>query len=530
VTDSRVTRIGRWLALSGSAAGLRDPREFLQRRVTTYVKTLFCFFAVFSVFGLLKALAFMLASRDEASLEQVAAQWWSLGVTGVLAAASGAAWWLLARRPRSQLVLHGIETGGTVLAVFIISRMVYLLPDDAPPIAVVFGPILVLVIRAAIVPSRGMVTLLVGLASTAVAAVPLYERYQVLPPGKLFGHNLWILGVAWGVIFSVATTVVTQVIYGLHEKVRDAMRLGNYTLGEKLGEGGMGAVYLAQHALLKRPTAVKLLPPDKVAPETLARFQREVQRTSRLAHPNTVAIYDYGHTDDGVFYYAMEYLEGIDLEELAELDGPQPAGRVIRVLAQVAHALAEAHGAGLIHRDIKPGNIVLCDRAGIADLAKLVDFGLVKDLDSPDPTLSRADVITGTPLYMAPEAITAPGSVDARTDIYALGAVGYFMLTAGPVFKGASLVEVCSQHLHLEPEPPSKRLRSAIPTDLEALLLRCLAKKPEDRPADALTLRSELLACADAERWGLEEAAAWWREHGEAVGRRHKHAQARLAG
>jgi serine/threonine-protein kinase len=518
--EARVSHIiGRWLATSGSMSGLGDARDYLQRRVTTYVKTLCYFFGFFCLAALSRALVFQLVLAEPL---QAAEQWWAVAVMLGIASITAAAWWLLARAPRGQAWLHAVEMAGTVVCASIIAWTVYLLPAEAPPLAIFFGVVLVLVIRAALVPSRAPVTLLVGLAATAAATVPVYQRYQELDLHGLIGRRLWLVAMAWGLIFTAATTVVSQVIYGLQQKVRDAMRLGNYTLEQKLGEGGMGVVYLARHALLKRPTAVKLLPPQKLGPDTIKRFEREVQRTSRLMHPNTVAIYDYGRTDDGVFYYAMEYLDGIDLEQLAELDGPQEPGRVIHVLAQVAHALAEAHGEGLIHRDIKPGNIVLCDRAGIADMAKLVDFGLVKDLDSSDPLLSRADVITGTPLYMAPEAITAPSSVDRRTDIYALGAVGYFMLTARPVFDGASLVEVCSQHLHIEPVPPSRRLRRELPADLEQVLLSCLAKKPADRPDDALALRAALLACKDAGSWGLAEAAAWWRATGEAVARKKR--------
>jgi serine/threonine-protein kinase len=262
----------------------------------------------------------------------------------------------------------------------------------------------------------------------------------------------------------------------------------------------------------------------------VARFEREVQQTALLNHPNVVAIYDYGRTPDNIFYYAMEYLDGVNLERLVEMDGPQPPGRVIYILSQVAHALAEAHDRGLIHRDIKPANIVLCNRGGAADMAKVVDFGLVKDLQSPEPSLSVAEVITGTPLYMAPETISSPESVDARVDIYALGAVGYFLLTGATVFEGKTTVEVCSHHLLTVPIPPSARGASEVAADMESVILRCLEKEPVDRYQDAASLRAALLSCRAASSWALEQASAWWTEHGEAVGRLRRESRQPIAG
>src|SRR5690606_31795371 len=213
-----------------------------------------------------------------------------------------------------------------------------------------------------------------------------------------------------------------------------------------------------RHALLRRPTAVKLLPPDKAGGAAIARFEREVQLTASLVHPNTVTIFDYGHTPDGVFYYAMEYLDGGDLETVVAVGGPMPPARAAHVLAQIAAGLAEAHEIGLIHRDVKPANVFLVGKEGVADLAKLLDFGLVRELESGATSgLTRTDTVMGTPLYLSPEAITSPAAVDARSDLYALGAVGYFLLTGEHVFSGRTVVEICSHHLHTEPEPPSSR-------------------------------------------------------------------------
>jgi serine/threonine-protein kinase len=236
-----------------------------------------------------------------------------------------------------------------------------------------------------------------------------------------------------------------------------------------------------------------------------------VQATAQLSHPNTVAIYDYGRTPDGIFYYAMEYLEGIDLEALVRCFGPQPPGRVAHVLRQVAGALGEAHGEGLIHRDVKPGNVILCQRGGAPDVAKVVDFGLVRELaGGSGASASALDLVTGTPLYLSPEAITAPDSVDARADLYALGAVGYFLLSGCNVFEGATVVEVCAHHLHTRPVPPSGRLGRPLPADLEQLLMSCLEKEPERRPQTAAELAERVEACSSAGDWSAREARAWW--------------------
>lgn len=275
----------------------------------------------------------------------------------------------------------------------------------------------------------------------------------------------------------------------------------------------MGVVYKASHALLGRPAAIKLLPPERAGAEDVKRFEREVKVTSRLTHPNTIAIYDFGRTREGSFYYAMEYVDGLDLQTLVERDGPQDPARVAHLLAQLAGALVEAHAAGLVHRDIKPANAMVCERGGALDVLKVLDFGLVKTSASgSDVTESAARHVVGTPLYLSPEAVVAPESVDARSDLYALGAVGYFLLTGEPPFSGRNVVEVCAQHLSSAPVPPSAR-RAGIPRELDQLILDCLAKAPDARPANAAALRASLLGLAA--KWTEERAARWWAERGE---------------
>jgi serine/threonine-protein kinase len=269
--------------------------------------------------------------------------------------------------------------------------------------------------------------------------------------------------------------------------------------------------------MLRRPTAIKLLDPARTNAATLARFESEVQLTSALSHPNTVVIYDFGHTPSGVFYYAMEYIDGITLQAMVEADGPQPPARVVHLLVQICSALAEAHAIGLVHRDVKPSNVMLCNRGGIADFVKVLDFGLAKDLGGRrDPRLSQSTTLLGTPLYVAPELVVNQASIDGRVDLYAVGAEAYFLLTGTPVFTGGTTFEVCAKHLSMPPEPPSQRLGRALPPALEALVLACLAKSPDGRPASAEALAEELRKLAVG-TWGLGQARAWWAERGEAI-------------
>jgi predicted Ser/Thr protein kinase len=335
---------------------------------------------------------------------------------------------------------------------------------------------------------------------------PLYVLRQAF--WGMFG----LLVAASGAIF-VFTLIIARANREAQRAAIIARQLGQYTLNRKLGEGGMGMVYLARHAMLQRPTAIKLLNVEKSNEQTLARFEREVQLTSRLNHPNTIAIYDYGRTPDGVFYYAMEFLDGINLEDLVHRHGAQPEARVVAILEQICGSLSEAHGIGLIHRDIKPANIMLTERGGIRDFVKVLDFGLVKGIqEGRDSSLTAEGAFTGTPLYMSPETIQGAADIDARTDLYALGAVGYFLLTGTQLFNGANVMEVLHKHVSEAPEPPSHRLRRPVSAQLEALILKCLAKKPADRPQSALELAEALAACPTIGGWTRADAIRWWQQ------------------
>jgi eukaryotic-like serine/threonine-protein kinase len=438
-------------------------------------------------------------------------------------------WGALRGDVRSARWARGVETLGLVLASTLLMVMSTFIPLIAQPgLIAVMALAVVHLSRAVYVPSSARRTaLLSGLTFVMIVAVvfegnlraDLVPFYQVMPEFRdmsmpRFATAMAMESGAWWLMFGSLAVAASQVIFGLRKQVGNIRALGQYHIEAEIGAGGMGIVYRARHALLRRETAVKLLPPERAGEATLQRFEREVKLTARLKHPNTVTVYDYGRTPDGMFYYAMELLDGATLEQIVRGSGPQPVGRVAHVLAQAAGALAEAHELGLIHRDVKPANIMLCNQGGQMDVAKVLDFGLVKELKKgQSPRLTQEDAITGTPLYISPEALTNPDSVDARSDLYALGAVGYFLLAGDDVFRGESLIEVCSKHLLEQPEAPSVRRGGDIPEALERLVLDCLAKKPEQRPQTARDFLQRL-ASAGGEPWTARHAEAWWLEHG----------------
>lgn len=298
----------------------------------------------------------------------------------------------------------------------------------------------------------------------------------------------------------------------LRRQEREARRMGQYRLIRKLGSGGMGEVHLAEHQFLKRPCALKLIRPGGVADaRTLKRFEREVRITAELSHPNTVDVYDYGRTEDGEYFYVMEYLPGHSLEDLVRRHGPLPPGRIVHLLRQVCLALTEAHQAGLVHRDIKPSNIFATRRGGVDDVAKLLDFGLVHCVACPSAHLSGEGRIQGTPAFMAPEQATGAAEVDGRSDVYSLGAVAYFLLTGEPPFAQGGAVAIMIAAAR-DPVPALSQRRQDVPQDLERVVLRCLAKRPEERYQHVGDLERDLAACSCANEWGPELAARWWRE------------------
>jgi eukaryotic-like serine/threonine-protein kinase len=316
---------------------------------------------------------------------------------------------------------------------------------------------------------------------------------------------MW-LGVA--VAFAVYGS---QKITLLRQEALAARNLGQYQLKQRLGQGGMGEVYLAEHMLLRRPCAVKVIRPDQAGdPQVLQRFLREVQITSTLTHPNTVQVFDYGQANDGTVFYAMEYLTGPTLEEIVRAHGPMGGNRTIFVLRQLCGALTEAHLAGLIHRDIKPGNVILCSRGGLHDVAKLLDFGLarIQALDPGSAGMTAPGMIFGTPAFMSPEQAAGRSLLDARSDIYSLGALAYFLVNGQPPFVRDTIVQVLAAHLN--DAPRSLRPRCSVSEQFEGIVLRCLAKDPALRFSTVVELEHALAACPETGGWTTADAAEWW--------------------
>ncbi len=353
--------------------------------------------------------------------------------------------------------------------------------------------------------------LVMGLLATAPVAVLLYLFLTDVEFQDLMN---WYHIASIGLMLVVGCVVGAFGVYTIGQLRREAFaarQFGQYRLKRLLGQGGMGEVYLAEHQLMKRPCAIKLIRPGKAGdPHALARFEREVRSTAKLSHWNTIEIFDYGRTDDGTFYYVMEYLPGLSLAELVERSGPLAPERVVHLLRQTCDALGEAHSLGLMHRDIKPGNIFAAQRGGIYDVAKLLDFGLAKPLTAGvDVMLTQEGTITGSPLYMSPEQATGDREPDARSDIYSLGAVAYFLLTGRPPFNDDRPMKVLISHASVPPTPPSQ-FKSDLPGDVEDVVMRCLAKDPIDRYQDAGALSAALAACDSADRWTRDDAARWW--------------------
>jgi eukaryotic-like serine/threonine-protein kinase len=384
----------------------------------------------------------------------------------------------------------------------------------------------ILFLRACFIPSTVRAHTLVGLLVTAAVAVSAWVHLDVNggPLTPLLAHAdgqehfaFQTANVVISMLMYVAITAyVTHSIDALRERARGAAHLGQYVLEEKIGEGAMGEVWRAEHALLQRPTAIKLIR-GNVGEVAAARFEREVRAASRLRHGNIVAVYDFGRADRDRVFYAMELLEGLTLQALVDRHGPMPAARALRFLDQLLGALDEAHRLGVVHRDVKPANVMVTRNGSDRDYLKLLDFGLVhlrRRKDDMARRLTSTGAITGTPLYMPPEIITGEGEPDGRTDLYSLGAVAYFLLTGQAPFEGTSATHVLLAHVQTTPTPPSARSEMPIGGDVDSLVLRALGKKPEERFSTAAEMRAALRACDCYGEWTDEKAAEWWSVHG----------------
>ena len=368
-----------------------------------------------------------------------------------------------------------------------------------------------------VVPNTLGKTSLAALSSALMGPVALlvaaYANDQPLPP---FFALLLITLPTFSA--AVAAIILSRFIYSMGADITRARDLGSYKLVELLGRGGMGEVWRAQHRLLARPAAIKLIQPEVLgcsnSKETAVlklRFEREARATAMLSSPHTIGLYDFGLAEDGVFYYVMELLRGINLQTLVEKYGPVPAERAAHFLHQACRSLEEAHQAGLVHRDIKPANIFVCKYGLEYDFVKVLDFGVVKSKDEPSNAtqLTGANRATGTPGFMAPEMVLG-GEVDARADIYALGCVGYWLLSGRLVFEEESFIATMLAHAQKDPVPVSRRTEMAVPPKLEELIMSCLQKQPERRPSSARGVSMELARLGQAVAWTPERAETWW--------------------
>ena len=375
---------------------------------------------------------------------------------------------------------------------------------------------------AVVFPSRPRQALIaLTLSGSAVpVTIALLIRFGDMPAldtGQFLG--LFVIPYVFVVALSY---IAARIIYGLGRDILHAEELGSYHLEELLGRGGMGEVWKASHNMLARPAAIKMIRSDTLDKEpggvdvAVDRFEREAQATASLQSPHTVELYDFGVSDDGAFYYVMEFLEGFDLESLVKRFGPLPAERVVHILLQACLSLGEAHRRGLIHRDLKPANLYLCQRAFEPDFVKILDFGLVRRsavAPQQEEPLTKTGLLAGTPSYMAPEMAMGDESTDARADIYAVGCVAYKLLTGRCVFEEKNAVATIFAHVHTPPKPPSTVSELPIPPRLDDIILACLSKDPADRPRTAEDLALRLEAIELPQPWTRERADTWWRTH-----------------
>jgi serine/threonine-protein kinase len=419
----------------------------------------------------------------------------------------------------AELFVFGLPAAFFVLKEYHEITTAVNLADGRAFVPMLVGPwLLVIFTYAMFIPNTWQRALLVlALVGTFPVALLLYMTFtvpafdQVLSRPEYEGFisgQVMFLGIA-----VLVGTVGVQTIGTLRREAFAAKQLGQYLLKQRLGGGGMGEVYLAEHRMMKRPCAVKIIRPEKAGdPQALARFEREVRATATLSHWNSIDIYDYGRTGDGTFYYVMEFLPGHNIGEIVDDYGPFSAGRTVYLMEQVCAALAEAHGIGLVHRDIKPANIFCAYRGGVFDVAKLLDFGLAKQtFETTDggSHLTVEGTITGSPLFMSPEQASGDDQVDARSDIYSLGAVIYYMLTGRPPFESENPMKVMIAHATQDVVPPRQH-NAAIPSELEEIVLRCLEKDPDHRYQDVATLERALHELVLDDPWSSDRALQWW--------------------
>ena len=427
--------------------------------------------------------------------------------------------WVAHRNQLQPARLLDVGLAYEVLAAFAISLQDNLAPVSGRPLDEISWLCVLIVIFPLLVPARPAKMLAASLAAASMWPVAFFIGQWLgnpLPP-----RHVMLLNFLENYIAAVLALGPTVIVRKLGADVEKARRMGSYELIEPLGRGGMGEVWRARHNWLARPAAIKLIRArslgferDVPAESVVRRFEREAQATAALHSPHTVELYDFGVTLDGIFYYVMELLDGLDLEQLVSRFGPVPPERAVYILLQACDSLADAHDTGLVHRDVKPANLYVCRKGRRSDFVKLLDFGLVKPAWSQEAmgdSLTGEGLITGTPAYLAPEVALGSPHVDGRADLYAVGCVAYWLLTGEKVFEADSPMQMIMHHIETTPVPPSRRTGRSLPPDVEAIVLRCLEKAPEKRPADAEELARQLSACRLDHSWTQERAREWWR-------------------
>ncbi len=442
----------------------------------------------------------------------------TLTVIGLMSSV-GLAWLSTRLRERPE-ALFEVALAFQVLTALLVSLVTEYYPRTEPQ-ALSWVCVVILTLPT-IAPASPRKTLAASLiAASTVPLALFYTRYSNPTYDPPLSVIVWLALPPF--ICAVLAMIPAAVIRGLGKQVKRAREVGSYELGEKIGSGGMGEVYRATHRLLARPAAVKLISQSVLNANTGAnhiatvRFRREADAAASLSSPHTIQLYDYGVAEDGSFYYVMELLDGIDLHELVTRYGAQPPERVSYLIAQTCDSLGEAHSKGLVHRDIKPSNILACRMGLQVDYVKVLDFGLVKTVRGRDHEaethLTGAGSVSGTPAFMAPECISGMHSVEASSDVYALGCVAYWLLTGDNVFKAANATMMMMQHMQNSPVPPSHKSPAPVPRALEELVLRCLSKDPSQRPADACALAACLAAAHLPALWTATRAEQWWKEN-----------------
>jgi serine/threonine-protein kinase len=440
---------------------------------------------------------------------------------GMILVSLGIAWF--ARRPGrdAHRILH-ISLVYEVVVAFAIAIVTYADPIPWAQRPALSFIVIVILLFPMIVPNSPGRTLAAGLAAAAMGVVGMaYAVLRGAPPpnpSQAFFLNLPAF------MFAFIAVVPARILMQLGRQVTEARELGAYRLVEKIGEGGMGEVWRAEHRMLARPAAIKLIRPEVLGTDsgtsagtTLQRFEREALATATLRSPNTIELYDFGIDDAGIFYYVMELLDGFDLYSLVERYGPASPARTAHLLRQACHSLGEAHREGMVHRDVKPANIFACRMGLDLDFVKVLDFGIVKtergSVPGGDVALTSEHMMSGTPAFMAPEAVTGDREPDHRVDIYALGCVAYWLLTGLLVFEAPHSMQMVLRHVNDEPVPPSRRTELEVPDSLERIILACLAKDPDDRPATARDLDALLADTGLDAGWSVEQRERWWDAH-----------------